>query len=103
VDTILSALPPNALRLSSPVCSVRTLESGKVLLTTANGSSEEYNHVIMACHADASLEILKAGGGLTGDEEKILGGFQWNKNVAVIHSDPKACIRTLASSRFPDS
>lgn len=89
MDTILSALPPNALRLSSPVQSVQTLESGKVLLTTANGKSEEYDHVIMACHADASLAILKAGGEVTRDEESILGGFQWNKNVAVIHSDTK--------------
>ena len=88
VDTILSALPPNALRLSSPVHSVRTLESGKVLLTTVSGKSEEYDHVIMACHADTSLAILRAGGGVTREEECILGGFQWNKNVAVIHSDP---------------
>ena len=89
MDTILSALPPNALHLSSPVHSVRTLESGKVLLTTADGKSEEYDHVIMACHADASLAILKAGGEVTREEENILGGFQWNKNVAVIHSDTK--------------
>jgi predicted NAD/FAD-binding protein len=75
--------------MSSPVHSVRTLESGKVLLTTVNGKSEEYDHVIMACHADASLAILRAGGGVTDEEESILGGFQWNKNVAVIHSDTK--------------
>ena len=93
VDTILSALPPNASRLSTPVHSVRTLESGKVLLTTANGESEEYDHVIMACHADASLAILRAGGGVTKEEDNILGGFQWNKNTAVIHSDSKVCIR----------
>jgi predicted NAD/FAD-binding protein len=92
VETILSALPPNALRLSSPVQSVQTLESGKVLLTTANGRSEVYDHIIMACHADASLAILRAGGGVTREEESILGGFQWNKNVAVIHSDPKASV-----------
>lgn len=89
MDTILSALPADALRLSSPVNSVRTLESGKVLLTTASGESEEYDHVIMACHADASLAILKADGEVTKEEESILGGFQWNKNVAVIHSDTK--------------
>jgi predicted NAD/FAD-binding protein len=102
VDTILSELEPNALRLSSPVASVRTLESGKILLTTVSGESEEYDHVIMACHADASLGILRAGGGITEEEERILGGFQWNRNVAVVHSDPKVCIRTRASSRLPD-
>lgn len=100
MDTILSALPPNALRLSSPVHSVRTLESGKVLLTTAGEKSEEYDHVIMACHADASLAILKAGGGVTRDEESILGGFQWNKNVAVIHSDTKASLSARIRDRL---
>lgn len=102
VDTILLGLPPNALRLSSPVRSVETLDSGKVLLTTTSGRSEEYDHVIMACHADASLAILKAGGGVTREEEAILGGFQWNNNVAVVHSDPKVRIRTRVSAPFPD-
>lgn len=102
VDTILSALPPEALRLSSPVLSVRTLGSGQVLLVTASGKQEEYDHVIMACHADASLAILKAGGGVTKKEEEILGGFQWNKNVAVIHSDPKVFRRTRGSLQLPD-
>jgi hypothetical protein len=97
VDTVLSALPPGALRLSSPVHSVRTLESGKVLLTTVGGKSEEYDHVVMACHADASLAILRAGGGVTNEEESILGGFQWNKNVAVIHSDPKVSLFSFLS------
>lgn len=102
VDTILSALPPDALRLSSPVHSVRTLDSGKVLLTTVNGKSEEYDHVIMACHADASLAILKAGGVVTAEEERILGGFQWNKNVAVIHSDTKVMLLTEELPPRPD-
>ena len=82
--------------MSSPVQSVRTLESGKVLLTTASGRSEEYDHVIMACHADASLAILRAGGGVTREEENILGGFQWSKNVAVIHSDTKVSLLALS-------
>ena len=102
VDTILSALPPNALRMSSPVHSVRTLESGKVLLTTVNGKSEEYDHVIMACHADTSLAILRAGGGVTREEESILGGFQWNENVAVIHSDPKVGMVSSVHRGWPN-
>jgi len=89
VDTVLSALPPDTLRLSSAVHSVRTLESGKVPLTTASGESEEYDHVIMACHADASLAILRAGDEVMREEESVLGGFQWKKNVAIIHSDTK--------------
>lgn len=64
-------------------------------MTTVGGKSEEYDHVIMACHADASLAILRAGGGVTREEESILGGFQWNKNVAVIHSDTKVSLSAM--------
>lgn len=43
----------------------------------------------MACHSDAVLSILKAGGNIQPKEEEILGMFKWNKNDAVLHSDPK--------------
>jgi predicted NAD/FAD-binding protein len=56
-------------------------------LTTSNGHSAEYDHVILACHSDAALSILKKGTGLTSDEQRILGRFQWNKNEVVLHSD----------------
>jgi Flavin containing amine oxidoreductase len=89
VNTILSSLSKSSLHLSTPIHAVRTTESGHVLLTSTDGRTEEFDHVIMATHADTTLSILKAGGGVSIDEERILGGFEWNRNEAVVHSDTK--------------
>ncbi|KAK7443219.1 hypothetical protein VKT23_015816 [Stygiomarasmius scandens] len=67
VNEILNKLPKNQIHLSTPVHSVTTLKNDdpaktKVVLKTASGISEIYDHVIMACHSDETLRILKAGG-----------------------------------------
>ncbi|THU86832.1 FAD/NAD(P)-binding domain-containing protein [Dendrothele bispora CBS 962.96] len=72
VDEILKKVPKGQVHLSTPVHSVTSLNSddparAKVLIKTASGTSETYDHVIMACHSDESLRILRAGG-LTQDE-----------------------------------
>lgn len=95
VQTIIDALPAHCLHLSTPVKAVKTLESGKLLLTTADGKSEEYDHVIMATHTDVTMAILREGGGVTEAEEKIIGGFQWNNNEAVVHSDTSVSSRSI--------
>ncbi|KAK1236106.1 hypothetical protein PQX77_000650 [Marasmius sp. AFHP31] len=59
----------------------------KVTLATASGETEEFDHVILACHSDTALKILRAGQGVTEEEERILGLFQWNKNESVLHHD----------------
>ncbi|KAJ6487216.1 FAD/NAD(P)-binding domain-containing protein [Mycena vitilis] len=89
VNKILSKLPAAQLHLSAPVKSVSTDagESSAVHLTTAGGVTETFDHVIFACHSDTVLSILQAGEGITEDERKILGMFQWNRNEAVLHSD----------------
>ena len=60
-----------------------------VELTTASGESSLYDHVVLACHSDVALSILRAGGDVTKDEETILGMFEWNKNVVVVHNDAR--------------
>ncbi|KAF5328927.1 hypothetical protein D9758_016824 [Tetrapyrgos nigripes] len=67
VNEILKKLPKTQLHLSTPISSLTTLEgsgtgSTKVFLTTGSGKSETFDHVIMACHSDETLKILKAGG-----------------------------------------
>ncbi|KII86705.1 hypothetical protein PLICRDRAFT_113438 [Plicaturopsis crispa FD-325 SS-3] len=91
VDSILSQLPKGNLHLSTPVTAVSTKPDGsrQVELTTADGQTSIYDHVIMACHSDTTLSILKAGEGLTADEQDVLGSFSWNQNSAVLHSDVK--------------
>ncbi|CAG7846525.1 SubName: Full=Uncharacterized protein {ECO:0000313/EMBL:CCA70191.1} [Serendipita indica DSM 11827] len=93
VHQITSNLPPDALKLATRVSSVApTIKDGKQALTvtTESGVSKVYDHVIMACQSYASRDILKKGGFITPEEERILGGFSWTKNEAVLHADESA-------------
>jgi len=60
-----------------------------VVLTTKAGEERVYDHVVMACHADQTLAILKAGGGAEEKEQEILGGFEFEQNEVVLHGDEK--------------
>ncbi|KAK7054506.1 hypothetical protein VNI00_003704 [Paramarasmius palmivorus] len=99
VKTILSSLPSSQLHLLTPVTALSTYKTEeesalKVTLTTASGDTDEYDHVILACHSDTALSILKAGCGLSSEEQEILGMFQWNRNHAVLHNDIKLMPRS---------
>jgi len=89
VEKIISGLPSNQLHASTPVVAVKTVKgsSHTVQVKTANGQIGTYDHVILCCHSDAALKILRSGGDVTQDEERILSKFKWNKNEAVLHSD----------------
>ncbi|KAF9524252.1 amine oxidase [Crepidotus variabilis] len=99
VKKILSNLPPDQLHLSTPIKSVQSISTSdgqkpKVVLTTDGDEEHTYDHVILACHSDTALNILRAGGELTDDEERILGKFQWSHNEVVLHSDEQLMPRS---------
>lgn len=91
----MSTLPPSQLHLSTAVQSITSVPAldghgdHNVELVTALGERIHYDRIIVAAHSDAALSILRAGGGATADEERILGEFEWNKNVAVLHCDKR--------------
>jgi predicted NAD/FAD-binding protein len=90
VNQILSTLPKSQLHLSTRVQSISTIEGRpQITLHTSEGVGEAYDHVIFACHSDAVLDILRASGegGMTREEDEILGAFKWSKNEVVLHSD----------------
>lgn len=87
VNAILEKLPNSQLHLSTPIASVGNTSEGAVQVTTADGRSLAFDRVIMACHSDTTLAILKVGSGMTEEEEKILGRFTWNRNQVVLHND----------------
>ncbi|KAK0504455.1 FAD/NAD(P)-binding domain-containing protein [Armillaria luteobubalina] len=90
IKMILSKLTSSRLHLCTPVKSVKNASSDRrVVLTTADGREEVYDHVIMTCHSDTALSILKEGGDIQPEEEKILSIFKWNKNESVLHSDTR--------------
>ncbi|ORY32929.1 hypothetical protein BCR39DRAFT_522408 [Naematelia encephala] len=88
VDAVLKKLPPENLHLNTGIVSVATLDSG-VELVEASGARHVYDHVILATHSDTALDMLRAGGGVSPQEEKALGPWQWSQNEAVLHWDER--------------
>lgn len=86
MDKVVSGLKKGNIHLSTRVACIRSLPTSKVQLETSDGSVATFDHVILACHSDTALEILRAGN-ITPEEELILNKFHWNKNEAVLHSD----------------
>ncbi|KAI0766368.1 FAD/NAD(P)-binding domain-containing protein [Trametes elegans] len=96
VQKILSRLPPPQLHLSTPIQSAKSIpvynnseKTHRVELATASGETLTFDEVILACHTDTTVNILKAGGGMTMEESRILEAFKWNKNEAVLHCDER--------------
>lgn len=84
VQKLSVALGPQ-LRLGTPVTGLRRFR-GAVRVWDASGAGEDYDQVIMACHADQSLKLLA---GASPAERRILGAFEYQDNRAVLHSDAR--------------
>jgi len=76
------------VHLNTPVTSV-VRGNGKVIVTSSRGD-EPFDHVIFACHADTSLEMLQDAAPL---ESKILQNFEFSKNTVTLHSDLSVSLR----------
>lgn len=71
------------MRLGEQVVAV-TRSPGQVLVSTAAGR-EAYDRVVLACHSDQALALLADP---SVAEREILGAIRYQRNVAVVHSDP---------------
>ncbi|KFA46277.1 hypothetical protein S40293_06492 [Stachybotrys chartarum IBT 40293] len=85
ITAVMKGFPPNHLFLKTPVRYVTSIAGGRVMLQLENGRSEEYDHVILACHGDEALSIIKPSA--TAEERSILSCFQTSQTEAVLHSD----------------
>jgi len=72
------------VRKNTGIVRVRRLNDG-VELTDRHGVTHLFDHVVMASHADQSLAMIKDA---TDEERAILGAFAYQKNRAILHSDP---------------
>lgn len=72
-----------AIRLNTGVKSI-IRQNDHVIVTDTNGKSEEFDHVILACHADQALRLLAEP---SDDDKKILGAFGFQDNHVAVHSD----------------
>jgi predicted NAD/FAD-binding protein len=81
------------LRLSTPVLSGRRFEDG-VMVNPRGGEPEHFEEVVLATHADQSLELLADP---TGREREILGAIPYQRNEAVLHTDRSLLPRRRAA------
>ena len=82
VDSILKKIG-NRLRLNSPVRSV--IQVGKkVEVSLSDGTSDKYDEVILACHADQSMKLLRNS---RDEGYGVLKDFPYEKNKVTLHSD----------------
>jgi uncharacterized protein len=58
---------------------------GGVVVRSVDGALERYDHAILACHADQALSLLAEPTPL---EERLLRPFNYQNNVAALHTDP---------------
>lgn len=58
--------------------------NGKAQITDSNAEQREFDHVIVACHADQALQLLSDATPL---EKKLLGSFRYSKNHVLLHTD----------------
>lgn len=71
------------VRLRTPIQQVRRLPK-EVLVTSEQGDTESFDHVIFACHSDQALRLL-ADPSVT--EREVLAMFPYERNSAVLHTD----------------
>jgi predicted NAD/FAD-binding protein len=81
---MLTAAFQDKIRLNCPVSAV-TRYPDHVELTGEDGAPEVFDQVIFACHSDQALDILTDA---SRNERELLSEFPYQKNSAVLHTDP---------------
>lgn len=77
------------IKLSTPVESLSKSEEGYRI----NGSDELYTHVIMACHSDQTIKLLKP---IDSGYKRVLGNIPYTNNTAYLHMDETYMPQTRA-------
>ena len=80
VEKIVAHIPDK--RLQSPV--QRIVRQAHGVDVTINGTTEHFDHVILACHSDQSLALLADA---DARETAVLGAIRYQPNRAVLHTD----------------
>ena len=70
---------------------LRSSRNNEVRVTTADGISQSFDKVIIACHGDQALRLLVNP---TADEGRTLGEFHYQPNIATLHTDSSVMPRT---------
>jgi predicted NAD/FAD-binding protein len=87
IDAVLKECAGANIKLSTPVQSLKRVD-GRVELVLggkAQGKTEVFDEVVLACHGDQARSIV--GNAATLEESDILSAFETSPNVAYLHSD----------------
>lgn len=90
VEALLRRLPREVV-LNAPVRAIAR-QNDAVQLHFATGESQQFDHVVLACHADQALRML--GEAALPVERTLLSAFPYEKNIAVLHTDTSVLPRT---------
>jgi predicted NAD/FAD-binding protein len=88
----LTAPYADRVRLDSSVRALRR-QNGQVLVLDRHGKVERFDHVVIAAHADEALAMLEWP---SPEEERLLGSFRYERNLAILHSDASLMPRRRA-------
>jgi predicted NAD/FAD-binding protein len=72
----------DSINLSTPVQRLARNEDG--ITVSFNGTEQQFDDVIVACHGDEALRLLGEPSGL---EQQVLGSFRFTDNDVVLHTD----------------
>jgi predicted NAD/FAD-binding protein len=85
VDRLLGSLPRTAMRARAGAVGITRDEAG-VTVRAEGGTAERFDALVLASHADDALAALADA---DPGERAALGGFEYNRNEVVLHTDER--------------
>lgn len=86
VEALTAKLGADKVKLGQRITKVQRDDKG-VMLQFADGHTEHYDKLVLACHSDQALALL--GDTASEDERAVLGGIAYQKNEVVLHTDTR--------------
>ena len=91
VDALLARFRGRMI-LNSPITKVRREPEGTgVQVVPRDGTTQRFDHVVVACHADQALRMLADPSPI---ETELLSAFPYERNLAVLHTDESVLPRS---------
>ncbi len=84
VDAIVRRLPPAQLHLNAGIKGIERSTTG-VSLILADGSRQQFDQLVLACHSDQALALL--GDQASEAERSVLGAIRYQENEVILHQD----------------